>query len=99
MAVQYFESSYLLTWLSAPIWGVWRTNPAWLWRLSSQRGSKGVLGDVGVHLVDFGTYPAGPIKTVFARLKTFPKAPPNRMGAYKLDACLQSATTRQPVTL
>jgi predicted dehydrogenase len=84
--LRHVEASYLQTWLSAPIWGEWRTTPAWLWRLSSKHGSKGVLGDVGVHLVDFATYPAGPIKTVFAQLKAFPKAPRNRIGDYVLDA-------------
>ncbi|MCU0793757.1 MAG: Gfo/Idh/MocA family oxidoreductase [Opitutaceae bacterium] len=84
--LRHVEASYLQTWLTAPIWGEWSTTPAWLWRLSSKHGSKGVLGDVGVHIVDFATYPAGPIKTVFAKLKTFPKAPKNRIGDYVLDA-------------
>ncbi|MCX6938078.1 MAG: Gfo/Idh/MocA family oxidoreductase [Verrucomicrobia bacterium] len=84
--LRHVEASYLQTWLSAPIWGEWRTTPAWLWRLSTKHGSHGVLGDVGVHLVDFATYPAGAIKTVFARLKAFPKAPRNRIGDYVLDA-------------
>jgi predicted dehydrogenase len=84
--IRHVEASYLQTWLSSPIWGDWRTTPAWLWRLSTKHGSKGVLGDVGVHIVDFATYPAGPIKKVFARLKAFPKAPKNRVGDYVLDA-------------
>lgn len=85
-AIRHVEASYLQTWLSSPIWGEWSTTPAWLWRLSTKHGSKGVLGDVGVHIVDFATYPAGPIKKVFARLKAFPKAPKNRIGDYLLDA-------------
>jgi len=84
--LRHVEASYLQTWLSSPIWGEWRTTPGWLWRLSSKHGSKGVLGDVGVHIVDFATYPAGPIKKVFAQLKAFPKAPKNRIGDYPLDA-------------
>lgn len=84
--LRHVEASYLQTWLTAPIWGEWSTTPGWLWRLSTKHGSKGVLGDVGVHIVDFATYPAGPIKKVFARLKTFPKAPKNRIGEYTLDA-------------
>jgi predicted dehydrogenase len=84
--LRHVEASYLQTWLSSPIWGEWTTTPAWLWRLSTKHGSKGVLGDVGVHIVDFATYPAGPIKKVFAQLKAFPKAPKNRVGEYTLDA-------------
>ena len=84
--LRHVEASYLQTWLSSPIWGDWRTTPAWLWRLSTQHGSKGVLGDVGVHIVDFATFPAGPIKKVFCQLKAFAKAPKNRIGDYPLDA-------------
>jgi predicted dehydrogenase len=84
--LRHVEASYLQTWLTAPIWGDWRTSPGWLWRLSSKHGSKGVLGDVGVHIVDFATFPAGPIKKVFCQLKTFAKAPKNRIGEYPLDA-------------
>jgi predicted dehydrogenase len=84
--IRHVEASYLQAWLASKVWGDWRTNPAWLWRLSSKHGSKGVLGDVGVHIVDFATYPAGPIREVFCRLKAFPKAPGNRIGKYHLDA-------------
>jgi predicted dehydrogenase len=84
--VRHVEASYLQAWLASKIWGDWRTTPAWLWRLSSQHGSKGVLGDVGVHIVDFATFPVGPITSVFCRLKAFDKAPGNRIGEYTLDA-------------
>jgi len=84
--LRHVEASYLQTWLTAPLWGEWRTSPNWLWRLSQKHGSKGVLGDIGVHIVDFVTYPASPLKKVFCQLKTFPKAPKNRIGDYLLDA-------------
>jgi len=84
--VRHVEASYLQAWLASKIWGDWRTTPAWLWRLSSQHGSKGVLGDVGVHIVDFATFPVGPIASVYCRLKAFDKAPGNRIGEYTLDA-------------
>jgi len=80
------EANYLQSWIPSKIWGDWKTTPAWLWRLSSRHGSKGVLGDIGVHIVDYATYPVGPIKEVFSRLKAFPKAPKNRVGEYVLDA-------------
>ncbi len=84
--VRHIEASYLQAWLASKVWGDWRTTPAWLWRLSSKHGSKGVLGDVGVHIVDFATYPVGPLKSVYCRLKTFPKAKGDRIGEYVLDA-------------
>ena len=84
--LRHVEASYLQSWLLQPLWGDWRTTPAFLWRLSQRHGSKGVLGDIGVHLVDFATYPAGPIKQVFAQLKVFPKAKGDRMGPYHFDA-------------
>lgn len=84
--VRHVEASYLQAWLASKVWGDWRTTPAWLWRLSSGHGSKGVLGDVGVHIVDFATYPVGPISSVYCRLKAFNKAPRNRIGEYTLDA-------------
>ena len=84
--IRHVEASYLQAWLPSKIWGDWRTNPAWLWRLSTEHGSKGALGDVGVHIVDYATFPCGPVKEVFCRMKAFPKAPEDRVGNYKLDA-------------
>ncbi len=84
--LRHVEASYLQTWLTSPIWGDWRTSPGWLWRLSQKHGSKGVLGDVGVHIVDFATFPAGPIRSVFCQLKAFSKAPGDQIGQYPLDA-------------
>ncbi len=84
--VRHVEASYLQSWLPSKVWGDWRTTPAWLWRLSSKHGSRGVLGDVGVHIVDFATFPAGPISSVYGKLKAFDKAKDNRVGEYVLDA-------------
>jgi len=84
--IRHVEASYLQAWLPSKIWGDWRTNPTWLWRLSTGHGSMGALGDVGVHIVDFATFPCGPVKEVYCRMKAFPKAPGNRVGKYKLDA-------------
>ncbi len=84
--VMHVEASYLQSWLSTKVWGDWRSGTAWLWRLSSKHGSKGVLGDIGVHIIDFATYAAGDVKSVNCRLKTFKKAVGNRVGEYVLDA-------------
>jgi predicted dehydrogenase len=84
--LRHVEASYLQAWLPSTIWGDWRTSPNWLWRLSTAHGSNGVLGDIGVHIVDFATYPAGGVGKVYCQLKAFPKAPGNRIGEYRLDA-------------
>lgn len=84
--VMHFEASYLQSWLSSTCWGDWRTSPAWLWRLSSTHGSKGVLGDIGVHILDFAGYPLGDFASVQCTLKTFAKAKKDRVGEYRLDA-------------
>lgn len=84
--LRHVEASYLQAWLPSKIWGDWRTKPAWLWRLSTRHGSNGVLGDVGVHIVDFASYPAGVVSKVYCQLQSFPKAPGNRIGEYRLDA-------------
>ncbi|WP_343079931.1 Gfo/Idh/MocA family oxidoreductase [Ostreiculturibacter nitratireducens] len=85
--VRHFEASYLQSWLTQPAWGDWKSESQWLWRLSTAHGSKGVLGDVGIHILDFATYIAGRDATeISARTKTFDKAPGNRIGEYLLDA-------------
>lgn len=85
--VRHFEASYLQSWLTQPAWGEWSTTPQWLWRLSTKHGSKGVLGDVGIHILDFATFVAGLSATeVSCRLTTFHKAPGDKIGDYVLDA-------------
>lgn len=86
-AVKHVEASYLQSWLASKAWGDWRTESKWLWRLSKKHGSNGVLGDIGVHILDFASFGAGmDIEHIFARLKTFDKAPGNKIGEYELDA-------------
>ncbi len=85
--VRHFEASYLQSWLTQAAWGDWASESQWLWRLSTAHGSKGVLGDVGIHILDFATFIAGQNATeVSCRLKTFDKAPNGRIGDYILDA-------------
>jgi len=85
--VRHFEASYLQSWLTQPAWGDWRGADQWLWRLSTAHGSKGVLGDIGIHILDFVTFAAGlGVAEISCRLKTFPKAPGDRIGEYPLDA-------------
>ena len=86
-AVKHVEASYLQSWLNQPAWGDWRQDDRWLWRLSTRHGSNGVLGDIGVHIVDFACHGAAlDITDVHCRLKTFAKAENDRIGDYELDA-------------
>ncbi|QQA42732.1 Gfo/Idh/MocA family protein [Pelagovum pacificum] len=86
--VRHFEAAYLQSWLTQPAWGEWDKEEQWLWRLSTRHGSMGVLGDIGVHILDFATFATGriPVRDVSCRLTTFDKAPENRIGEYVLDA-------------
>ncbi len=85
--VRHVEASYLQSWLTAKSWGDWRTDPTWLWRLSRSHGSNGVLGDIGIHILDFASYGAAlDIADMSCRLAVFNKAPNNRVGDYQLDA-------------
>ncbi|KAF0174276.1 MAG: oxidoreductase domain-containing protein [Rhodobacteraceae bacterium] len=85
--VRHFEASYLQSWLTQPAWGHWDRESQWLWRLSTKHGSKGVLGDVGIHILDFATFIAGQSATeVSCRLATFHKVPGDQIGEYPLDA-------------
>lgn len=86
-SIRHFEASYLQSWLTQPAWGDWRSEPQWLWRLSTAHGSHGALGDVGIHILDFATFVAGSMPaSLSCHLKTFAKAPEDRIDDYVLDA-------------
>lgn len=85
--IRHVAASYLQSWLTARHWGDWRTDERWLWRLSTAHGSGGVLGDIGIHILDFVTFGTGlDIAALGARLKTFDKAEGGAIGDYGLDA-------------
>lgn len=85
--LRHVEANYRQSWLVSKSWGDWRVEDKWLWRLSSRHGSTGVLGDVGIHILDFATYGAGQdIISLNADLVTFSKAEGERIGDYFLDA-------------
>lgn len=85
--IRHLEASYLQSWLTQPAWGHWDRESQWLWRLSTAHGSKGVLGDVGIHILDFATFVAGlAVTDMSCLLTTFDKAPGGRIGDYILDA-------------
>jgi predicted dehydrogenase len=84
--VRHAQASFLQSWLTGRHWGDWRTEERWLWRLSSAHGSKGVLGDIGVHILDFVTYGTClDIAALHARMRTFDKAEGGAIDVYKLD--------------
>ncbi len=85
--IRHVDAAYRQSWLASPYWGEWSEEEAWLWRLSSAHGSTGVLGDIGIHILDFVTAGVGmDISGLQCRLQTFDKAPGNRIGEYELDA-------------
>lgn len=85
--IRHVEASYRQSWLVSDYWGDWQSEDAWLWRLSTAHGSLGVLGDIGIHILDFLCAGTGQsIAGLQCRLQTFDKAPGNRMGDYQLDA-------------
>ena len=84
--VRHVHAAYLQSWLVGNHWGDWRTEPRWLWRLSRRHGSKGVLGDIGIHILDSATFVAGLVPTSLScRLASFHKAEGDRIGEYGLD--------------
>ncbi|MES2145405.1 MAG: Gfo/Idh/MocA family oxidoreductase, partial [Pseudomonadota bacterium] len=85
--IRHLEASYLQSWLVQTSWGEWFSQPQWLWRLSTAHGSKGVLGDIGIHILDFATFVADlDVTEVSGQLVTFDKAPGGKIGDYVLDA-------------
>ncbi len=85
--IRHVDAAYRQSWLASPYWGEWSEEEAWLWRLSTAHGSTGVLGDIGIHILDFVTAGVGmDIRGLQCRLQTFDKAPGNRIGEFCLDA-------------
>lgn len=85
--LKHFDASYFQSWLVGKHWGDWRTEDRWLWRLSTEHGSKGTVGDIGIHIIDFATFgAASDIVAMESMVKTFHKAEGDRIGKYPLDA-------------
>ncbi len=85
--LRHVEAAYRQSWLVSKAWGDAMVEPQWLWRQSTAHGSTGVLGDVGIHILDFASYGAvDDIVSLHAELVTFPKVAGNRIGDYVLDA-------------
>lgn len=84
--IRHFQAHYLQSWLVSKAWGDWSSEYRWLWRISGKHGSKGVIGDIGIHIMDLASYVANSdIVDIESRMKTFHKAPGDRIGEYVLD--------------
>ena len=83
--VKHVSANYYQSWLTSKIWGNWKEEDRWLWRLSKEHGSNGALGDTGVHIFDFTVNAVGDIKEICADLKTY-KEKGTKIGKYTLDA-------------
>lgn len=86
-SVKHVEAAYLQSWLVSNLWGEWDKESQWLWRLSKSHGSNGVLGDVGIHILDFVSFGlAQDFANIDCRLQTYAKAEGDQIGEYRLDA-------------
>jgi predicted dehydrogenase len=85
--ITHVEASYLQSWLCSNVWGHWKDNWAFVWRCSTEAKSMGTLGDIGVHILDFTTYVAGPIKTLSCQMSRHKKGVPGeKWQGLKMDA-------------
>ena len=85
--LRHVEAAYRQSWLVSKAWGDALAEPQWLWRQSTAHGSTGVLGDVGIHILDFASFGAADdFASIKAELVTFPKVEGDRVGEYVLDA-------------
>ena len=80
-ALRHVQGEYLQSWLTLD----WQVEPSLLWRLSTRHGSAGVLGDIGVHLLDLAAFIVGDLRQVACDLPVFDKGR-KRIGAYVFDA-------------
>ena len=74
--LRHVSAHYLQSWLVSDLWSHW-SSEAFLWRLQTAAGSGGVLGDVGVHILDLTTAVTGLPSRVRCELATYPKVAPD----------------------
>jgi predicted dehydrogenase len=78
--IRHVEGEYLQSWLTLD----WQVEPSLLWRLSKRHGSAGVLGDLGVHLLDLISFVVGDLESLACDLTIFDKGV-KRIGDYVFD--------------
>ncbi|NQZ56628.1 MAG: Gfo/Idh/MocA family oxidoreductase [Lentisphaeraceae bacterium] len=85
--VMHVEASCLQSWLTSDYWGDWKQTNAFLWRLSEEHGSNGVVNDLGASLLDFVSYVAGDFKELRISTRSFNKGVRgNKLQGYNLDS-------------
>ncbi len=80
-----FDAHYRQSWISTKIWGDYKKESAWQWRMSTKHGSMGTLGDTGVHIYDLTRFVCGDFDEIFCQLDTYDKEV-NQIGEYVFDA-------------
>jgi predicted dehydrogenase len=70
--LRHVNAHYLQSWLVSDLWSHW-SSEAFLWRLQTAAGSGGVLGDVGVHILDLTTAVTGLPSRLRCELASYPK--------------------------
>lgn len=84
--LRHVEACYRQSWLAAKMWGDWRRQERFLWRMSKNH-SDGALGDIGCHILDFTTFVAGDINKIYCQLENFDKGLRQKTHrGYTLDA-------------
>jgi len=68
--LRHVHSHYLQSWIPTKVWGHW-TDDWCLWR--QEKGSGGVLTDIGCHILDLTTSVAGDATKIRCHLANFPK--------------------------
>ena len=84
--IVHLDACYLQSWLVSDAFGPWRTTSSLTWKLSTRHGSQGVLGDIGIHIIDLSLFIAGGFRTVNTQLKTFSEQKGKVHGQFTLDA-------------
>ena len=58
--IESIEAHYRQGWVLTKVWGDWAITPRWKWRLQNEFSTAGVVGDLGVHLMDALIFLFGP---------------------------------------
>ncbi len=73
--IVHFEATYYQDWIPNHTFGSWEGDDSWLWRL--QKGSSGILADLGSHLLDLTTWYFGVPSMLYCHTQSREKQHPN----------------------
>ena len=94
--LRYIRSHYLQGFLASK--GGWQS-PAALWRLQTSKGSAGVLGDLGCHLLDFTTGVCGSLRGLRCTMATHPKIDSEGKACTRFDGAALDANDTVTIDL